>query len=509
MAESLYDCCGGADRFVVVDTETTGVYTSDRIVEIALVTISLTGEILDVYDTLVQPGRDVSASHIHGITASMVVAAPTFEEIAGDVAVRLHGACLVAHNLPFDYRMLRNEFERLNAELVVPSGVDTLAATGARLGVACEEFNIDLLDAHSALADATATAKLFLRVASRCRSGSPTVALHKLGRSGRTCRRGDVQHVFLPDPPLIVYLASRLPHTGADVGILEYLEVVGRAVSDLHLDLEERRILTEFAHEGGLTDAHVAQAHRRYVNDLVDAAVADGKVSDDEYDTLVRVASTLGVEQGAVERRIQPFRSLDSSVTLTEGMTVVFTGDHPIYSREELIDFAIRLGLSVQPGVNKATQIVAAADPASNSGKASKARAYGIPIIAASDLAVALPGDTVVGRCAGRASLKVVTCPDCLSTSTVPATSSQSTKKRCSECATVVARRAPRLDSSNAATRTAATITIPDAASPRPWAPPTVQWLVCKVCGGSWYREALRGRKPVLCPTCVRDAARS
>ncbi len=46
-------CGGGADRFVVVDTETTGVYPSDRLVEIALVTISLTGEILDIYDTMV------------------------------------------------------------------------------------------------------------------------------------------------------------------------------------------------------------------------------------------------------------------------------------------------------------------------------------------------------------------------------------------------------------------------------------------------------------------------
>lgn len=509
MAESLYDCCGGADRFVVVDTETTGVYTSDRIVEIALVTISLTGEILDVYETMVQPERDVSASHIHGITTSMVVAAPTFEEIAGDVAVRLHGACLVAHNLPFDARMLRNEFERLDAELVVPSGVDTLAATGARLGVACEEFNIDLLDAHSALADATATARLFLCIAGRCRSGAPTVAPHKLGRSGRICRRGDVQRVFLPDPPLIVYLASRLRHIGADVAMLEYLEVVGRAVSDLHLDVEERRILAEFAHESGLTDAQVAQAHRRYVNDLVDAAVADHKVSDDEYDTLVRVASALGVEQSAVERRIQPFRSSNSSVTLTEGMTVVFTGDHPSYSREELVDFATRLGLRVQTGVNKATQLVAAADPASNSGKASKARAYGIPIVAAGDLATAHLGDTVVGRSAGQSGLKVVTCPDCLSTSTVPATSSQSTKRRCSECATVLAGRSPRLESSQATPRTAAAPAAAHTNSPRPWAPPTVQWLVCKVCGGSWYREALRGRKPVLCPTCVREAARS
>lgn len=505
----LYDCCGGADRFVVVDTETTGVYPSDRIVEIALVTISLTGEILDVYDTLVQPGRDVSASHIHGITASMVVAAPTFEEIAGDVAVRLHGACLVAHNLPFDYRMLRNEFERLNAEFVVLSGVDTLAATGARLGAACEVFDIELLGAHSALADASATAKLFLRVAGRCRAGSPTVAPHTLHRSGRVCRRDDVEHGFLPDPPLVVYLASRLPHTGADVAMLEYLEVLGRAVSDLHLDLEERRILAEFAHESGLTDAHVAQAHRRYVNDLVDAAVEDGIVSDDEYDTLVRVASALGVAQATIEHRIQPLRSSDSSVTLRDGMTVVFTGDHPIYSRDELTDFAIRLGLVVQPGVNKATQLVAAADPASNSGKAGKARAYGIPIVAANDLVVARRGDTVVGHGAGQAGLKVVTCPDCLSTSTVSATSSQGTKKRCKECATVAARRAPGLASSQTTARTPVTPVTLEATSPGPWAPPTVQWLVCKSCGGSWHREALRGRKPVLCPTCVREAARS
>lgn len=504
----LNDCCGGADRFVVVDTETTGVYPSDRIVEIALVTVSLTGEVLDVYDTLVQPGRDVSASHIHGITASMVVAAPTFEEIAGDIALRLHGACLVAHNLPFDYRMLRNEFMRLGADLEVLSGVDTLTATGARLWAACEAFDIELDGAHNALADATATASLFLRVASRCGSGSPAVAPVALRRSGRIRRRGDVEPSLLPDPPLVVYLASRLPHTGVDVAMLKYLEVLGRAVSDLHLDLEERRMLIEFAHEGGLTDAHVSQAHRRYVNDLIDAAVADDEVSDDEYNTLIRVASTLGVDQRAVEHRIQPLRSSESSVLLRHGMTVVFTGDHPEYSREELIDFALRIGLVVQPGVNKATELVAAADPASNSGKAGKARTYGIPIIDATDLVGARLGDTVVGHGAGQAGLKVVTCPDCLSTSTVPATSSQSTKKRCTGCAAVAPRRVPRPDSSHSAAQTAV-VPAPTATKPGPWAPPTVQWLVCKACGGSWHREALRGRKPVLCPSCVREAARS
>ena len=41
MQSILQQCAGGADRFVVVDVETTGVYPSNRVVEIALITLSL------------------------------------------------------------------------------------------------------------------------------------------------------------------------------------------------------------------------------------------------------------------------------------------------------------------------------------------------------------------------------------------------------------------------------------------------------------------------------------
>src|SRR5690606_31489249 len=108
--QDLRAIAGGADRVVVVDTETTGVYPSDRIVEIAMVTLSLDGELLDVWDTLVHPQRDVGASYVHGITPSMVANAPTFADVAGDVGVRLAGACVAAHNLPFDSRMLMAEY---------------------------------------------------------------------------------------------------------------------------------------------------------------------------------------------------------------------------------------------------------------------------------------------------------------------------------------------------------------------------------------------------------------
>lgn len=428
-----------------MDTETTGVYDEDRVVEIALVTLSLTGHVIDVYDTMVQPGRDVSASHIHGITASMVAYAPTFEEIAGDIAVRLHGACLVAHNLPFDYRMLRNEFGRLNCDLTGLPGIDTLRATRSRLGVACSTFGIDLDGAHGALADATATSQLFLQVASRCDAGSPLIAPHALYRSGKVLRREHVAPSHLPDPPLVVYLASRLPHLGAEAATLQYLEVLGRAIADLHINIEERIVLDTFASELGLTQSHIAQADRRFLNDLIDAAVSDNEVTDDEYEALVRVAAALKVDQSVVEQRVHPYRTLSQSIALSAGMTVVFTGEHPELTRDNLTEFATGLGLEVQGGVSKSTMIVAAADPNSNSGKAGKARRYGIPIVSVEDFAGARLGDIIEGHGAGQAALKVIACPDCLTTWSVPATSRQTTSKRCPPCADITSAKSPRV----------------------------------------------------------------
>lgn len=142
-------------HFCVIDLETTGLYNADRIVEIALVVLDgATLEIVDEYDTLVNPMRDVGPTGRHGITASMVSAAPTFEEIAGTVARIVDGATLVAHNLVFDGRFLTNEFERHGVAMDAGSGVCTLKLSGSRLEQASAAFGIELQHAHQALADA-------------------------------------------------------------------------------------------------------------------------------------------------------------------------------------------------------------------------------------------------------------------------------------------------------------------------------------------------------------------
>ena len=74
-------------RFVVFDCETTGFGHHDRIVEIAALTLDPeTWEPTDEYDTLINPERDVGSVGVHGITASMVEAAPTFPEVAATLS---------------------------------------------------------------------------------------------------------------------------------------------------------------------------------------------------------------------------------------------------------------------------------------------------------------------------------------------------------------------------------------------------------------------------------------
>ena len=115
---------------VVVDVETTGFGRSDKIVEIAAITLdSATWETIDEYDTLINPERDVGPTGVHGITASMVEAAPTFSDAIAAIAARLQGAVLIAHNLAFDARMLLYEFERRGIAIDPGAGLCTYLAT--------------------------------------------------------------------------------------------------------------------------------------------------------------------------------------------------------------------------------------------------------------------------------------------------------------------------------------------------------------------------------------------
>src|ERR1700741_206975 len=100
--------------YAIVDIETTGGYAeSHRITEIAIYHHDGI-QITDVFHTLINPGRFIPyyITGLTGITSDMVLDAPAFQDVAGEIHKKLEGKIFVAHNAHFDYSFLKKEFEQ-------------------------------------------------------------------------------------------------------------------------------------------------------------------------------------------------------------------------------------------------------------------------------------------------------------------------------------------------------------------------------------------------------------
>lgn len=191
----------GVDRLVVLDLETTGLGRDDRIAEIAMLAIGPDGRHAARFESLVRSGRPVGAraSRVNGIDSGMLDDAPTFDDLAGDVACFLHGACIVAHNARFDVGFLVTEFSRVGVRMDAGEPIDTLRATGVALDVALVHHGIRAGTLHRAMADVEATAELLLRIVPSLPHGrgaafSPMPpALRTVLRPRTTVRSGSVR----------------------------------------------------------------------------------------------------------------------------------------------------------------------------------------------------------------------------------------------------------------------------------------------------------------------------
>lgn len=393
---------GKGDRFAVVDVETTGVYNRDRVVEVAAVTVFPHGQIIDEWDTLVNPERDVGPTHIHRVSASMVSAAPTFAEVAAALAERLNGAVLVAHNLTFDCRMLVSEYRRVDGELDPGSGIYTLRLFGEKLEDACRHRGIPLDYPHRALADARATARLLRSDALGVDGGShpASVELSAVAFRPRTLRR-DMDMEADDQMPYLARLADRAHHYGVHESALVYMDLLDWALSDLDITRAEEAQLTELAIDVGLTRAEVVQIHHRYLDELIEAALRDEVIQPNEMRVLEGVAEALNVDSGYASSRVRDRMEITHSVEIRPGMRVCFTGsatatDGSPLARDLLSRIAGDLELeAVDRLTKKGCDLLVAADPASQSGKAHKARSYGIPIVSVDDFLLAQPNSTL------------------------------------------------------------------------------------------------------------------
>lgn len=391
-----------AERFAVIDVETTGVLNADRIVEVAVVTLDRYGRVIDEWDTLVDPQRDVGPVHLHGITASMVSAAPTFDGIAAALAERVYGSVLVSHNTPFDFRMLSNEFDRLGAQLHPGDGVCTLRLSGAKLMDACRRHSVTLHHEHRALADARACASLLQAVVQSCTATPASVWGVSSAYNSRTLRRETVA-ADVPPMPYLARLTARAHHYGVNGAALAYLDMLDWALSDLVLTVEEVAMLRDLAQRGGLPLDQLEAVHRGYLDELIAAAVRDEIVTDEEMYLLETCARLLGIDSAYVAAAVEQYRPGPGRdvVRLTPGLRVCFTGSatHPDGTelrRADLSAIAVDLGLDVMPKFTRRDcDLLVAADPNSSSGKARQARRWGVPVAAVSAVLAAQPGSFV------------------------------------------------------------------------------------------------------------------
>ena len=384
---------GDANRIAVIDVETTGLYSKDRVVEIAIVTLDGDGVITDEFDTLINPTRDVGPTWIHRITPSMVHGAPFFADVAGQVAARLHGAVCVAHNLRFDSRMIGAELQRAGITVDWGSGLDTLSVTGCKLGQACADHGVALDEAHRALADARATAHLLVRVAGHFgRSGAAARAHPIEACPVRVCTRDGRANAEVP-APYLAQLAAGL-HVAPDIA--PYVALLDSALADLRLTAEERAELAALASELGMTAVHIQRAHRAFLDGLVEAALADGEVTDEEIEQLCRAAGLLDLDLDIVTQRTDAYRTIKDTLSLAPGLSVCFTGSAMDATGNE-IDRAALEALAQQNGLvtkdsvtAKGCGLLVAADASTRSGKAAQARRFGVPIASVSDFVQAV-----------------------------------------------------------------------------------------------------------------------
>ena len=161
------------DSYVVFDIETTGfVAGTDKITEIAGVKIQ-DGRIIDKFSTFVNPERPIpkEVQKLTNITNEMVKDAETIETVLPKFNEFCDGSIVVAHNAKFDMSFI-NYFSNKYKLKAPKYTIDTLSIArelfesyqNHKLGTIAENLKIELGDAHRAINDARATAKIFLKM---------------------------------------------------------------------------------------------------------------------------------------------------------------------------------------------------------------------------------------------------------------------------------------------------------------------------------------------------------
>jgi DNA polymerase-3 subunit epsilon len=257
-----------------------------------------------------------------------------------------------------------------------------------RLVDCCDEVGISLTHRYSSSHQATAVAELLKRYI-EATGGSPPWAdalawsqaypwpsLASSGEDYRLVARGEGQGS--DDASWLDRIIGKMP-SGGDIAIDSYLDVLEMALLDRYLSAHEIDSLLAVAASHGLDRQAIEVLHQDYLIAMARVALEDG---------LLHVATLLGLPAREVDDALVKAAGLPadtakgSGFALRPGDAICFTGSMTV-PRDVLEREATSMGLVVG-GLTKRTKLLVAADPDSLSGKAKKARDYGVAIVSES-----------------------------------------------------------------------------------------------------------------------------
>ncbi len=396
--------------YSVVDIETTGFSPKrhDKIIEIGVVKIDDYGNIIQTFETLVNPNRDVGATHVHGITAEMLSNAPVFNEVSNSFLNVIDETIIVAHNARFDINFIESELTSSGYKDLKWPYICTLelarkylnALPSKKLEHICQYYDITYKNKHSALADSMVTSRVLQNMRDEFSLEFSTEKVFRnTDRNNQTntgatlVTRGEFFASQDRYASPLERLIERLPEVRSNiVNEKRYLSLLDDVLLDRIVTEDELDILLDIAIECNLSKFAMLELNKKYLENLIRVYLDDDVISDSEKRDIEKVKKILMLgnlnSDDLIKKVGAKYKGVVGSAKQNcTGKTVCFTGqlrskkDGVPITRKLALEIAMSKGFIIKKSVISKLDYLVLADVHSQSSKATKARNYGVTLI--------------------------------------------------------------------------------------------------------------------------------
>ena len=299
---------------VVFDLETTGLSAnSNKVIEVGAYRVEK-GRLAEEFHSFVNSGEKLSPviTKLTGINDEMLVGAPEWKEVLEKFRKFIGDSVLIAHNADFDAGFLRKHWPKKNE---FPPLADTLGICRAllpriknfQLGTIAKELKVPLVEAHRAVEDARALARIWLELCVRLKDAGIT----KFAQLNELIPKIEAKRLHSNEAVLIAKNRIGLKNLYRIVTAshFEHFYIRPRVPSSLVNKLREGLLLGSGATEGPIFDSIVRGDDKKEIEriaknfdyleiappDLYSDKLAEGIFnSEDEIHELIRVVIELG-----------------------------------------------------------------------------------------------------------------------------------------------------------------------------------------------------------------------